>query len=93
VANSSQARKRARQSEIRRRQNSSQRSAMRTALKKAIAAVESGDYEAATTAYNLAVPLLDRAVTHSIIHRNKAARHKSRLNTKIKALKASTPTT
>jgi len=88
VANTLQARKRARQSETRRRQNSSQRSAMRTALKKAIAAVESGDYEVATAAYNVAVPILDSAVTHGIIHRNKAARHKSRLNTRIKALKA-----
>ncbi|MCH7743758.1 MAG: 30S ribosomal protein S20 [Proteobacteria bacterium] len=92
MANSSQARKRARQSETRRRQNASQRSAMRTALKKAIAAVKSGDYETATTAYNAAVPILDSAVTHGIIHKNKAARHKSRLNTKIKALKASSST-
>ena len=88
MANTSQARKRARQSETRRRQNSSQRSAMRTALKKAIAAVESGDYDAATAAYNEAAPILDSAASHGIIHKNKAARHKSRLNTKIKALKA-----
>ena len=88
MANISQARKRARQSETRRRQNSSQRSAMRTALKKAIAAVESGDYEAATSAYNVASPILDSAASHGIIHKNKAARHKSRLNAKIKALKA-----
>ena len=65
---------------------------MRTALKKAIAAVESGDYETATTAYKAAVPILDSAVTHGIIHKNKAARHKSRLDSKIKALKASSST-
>ena len=88
MANSSQAKKRARQTETRRKQNASQRSAMRTAIKKAIAGVESGDYEVATAAYNAAVPILDRAVTHGIIHKNKAARHKSRLNTKIKALKS-----
>jgi small subunit ribosomal protein S20 len=87
VANSSQARKRARQNETRRRQNASQRSAFRTALKKTIAAVESGDYDAATAAYQQAVPVIDSAVTHGIIQKNKAARHKSRLNASIKALK------
>ena len=61
---------------------------MRTALKRAVAAVDSGDHAAATTAYNVAVPALDRAVTHGIIHKNKAARHKTRLYKKIKALKA-----
>ncbi len=61
---------------------------MRTAIKKAIAAIESGDHEAALAAYHAAVPVLDRAVTHGIIHRNKAARHKSRLNARVKALKS-----
>ena len=61
---------------------------MRTAIKKTIAAIESGDQDAAVTAYNHAVPVLDRAVTHGIIHKNKAARHKSRLHARIKALKA-----
>ena len=60
---------------------------MRTAIKKAIAGVDSGDYEAANAAYIAAVPVLDSAVTHGIIHKNKAARHKSRLNTRVKALK------
>ena len=86
VANTVQAKKRARQSEQRRRHNASQRSAMRTALKKAVAAVESGDAEAAALAYRNAVPILDRAVGHGIIHKNKAARHKSRLSEKIRAL-------
>lgn len=86
MANSAQARKRARQTEMRRRHNASQRSAMRTAIKKTVAAIESGNAEAATSAYRIAVPILDRAVSHGIIHRNKAARHKSRLNEKIKAL-------
>ena len=61
---------------------------MRTAIKKAIAAIETGDYETATAAYNAAVPILDSAVSHGIIQKNKAARHKSRLNTRIKGLKA-----
>ena len=88
MANSPQAKKRARQAEGRRKHNASQRSAMRTAIKKTIAAVESGDYDAATAAYVAVVPVLDRAVTHGIIHKNKAARHKSRLNASVKALKA-----
>ena len=86
MANTPQAKKRARQSEVRRKHNASQRSAMRTAIKKAIAAVEDGDHSAAQAAYQAAVPVLDRAVTHGIIHKNKAARHKSRLNNHVKAL-------
>ncbi|MBT3735515.1 MAG: 30S ribosomal protein S20 [Pseudomonadales bacterium] len=89
MANTPQAKKRARQSEVRRKHNASQRSAMRTAIKKAIAAVEGGDHSAAQAAYQAAVPVLDRAVTHGIIHKNKAARHKSRLNNHVKALAAS----
>ena len=88
MANTAQAKKRARQSEVRRKQNASQRSAMRTVIKRTVAALESGDYDSATTAYQTAVPVLDRAVTHGIITKNKAARHKSRLNAQIKALKA-----
>ena len=87
VANSAQARKRARQNESRRRHNASQRSAFRTAIKKAVAAVEAGDYDAASNAYQTAVPVIDRAVTHGLITRNKAARHKSRLNAGVKNLK------
>ena len=88
MANSAQARKRARQNESRRQQNASQRSAFRTAIKKTISALESGDYDAATGAYQQAVPIIDRAVTHGIIQKNKAARHKSRLNARVKALKS-----
>jgi small subunit ribosomal protein S20 len=61
---------------------------MRTALKRTITAVDSGDYDTATAAYKAAVPVLDSAVSHGIIHKNKAARHKSRLNTRIKALRS-----
>ena len=88
MANTAQAKKRARQSETRRKQNASQRSAFRTAIKKTIAAVASGDYNDASTAYQSAVPIIDRAVTHGIIQKNKAARHKSRLNAGVKALKS-----
>ena len=88
MANSSQARKRARQSETRRRQNASFRSMVRTRIKQVIAAVESGDYESATAAYKDAVPVIDRMADKGIINKNKASRHKGRLNSAVKALKA-----
>jgi len=86
VANSAQARKRAKQAEVNRKHNASQRSAFRTAIKKVISAIQTGEPETAQNAYKAAVPVIDRAVTHGIIHRNKAARHKSRLNSQVKAL-------
>jgi len=88
LANSAQARKRARQGEAQRRHNASFRSMVRTYLKKVVAAVQSGDYEKATAAYNAAVPVIDRMADKGIIHKNKAARHKSRLNAAVLALKA-----
>ena len=88
MAKSAQARKRARQGEVRRRHNASFRSMVRTYLKKVIAAIQTGDYDKATVAYNSAVPVIDRMADKGIIHKNKAARHKSRLNTAILALKA-----
>lgn len=87
MANSAQARKRARQNVKRRQQNASQRSMVRTFVKRVIAAIDSKDYSLATEAYNRAVPVIDRMADKGIIHKNKAARHKSRLNTAIKALK------
>lgn len=88
MANSAQARKRAKQSEVRRRHNASFRSMVRTYIKKVDAAIIGGDHAVAATAYNAAVPILDRMADRGIIHKNKAARHKSRLNTAIKALQA-----
>ncbi len=88
MANSPQARKRAKQSENRRSHNAGFRSMVRTYIKKVDAAVESKDYDGATSAYNAAVPVIDRMADKGIIHKNKAARHKSRLNSSIKALKA-----
>ena len=86
MANSAQARKRARQAEGRRRQNASFRSMVRTYIKKVLAAIETGNYQDATKAYTVAVPVIDRMADKGIINKNKAARHKSRLNTAIKAL-------
>ena len=88
LANSSQAKKRARQNGVRRRHNASQRSAFRTVIKKTLAALETGKVDEASAAYNSAVPVIDRAVTHGLIQKNKAARHKSRLNARVKALKS-----
>jgi small subunit ribosomal protein S20 len=88
VANSPQAKKRARQSEKRRTHNASLRSLVRTNIKKVLAAINSGDAEQAKTAYDSAVPVIDRMADKGIIHKNKAARHKSRLNAQVKALSA-----
>ena len=88
MANSPQAKKRARQAEKRRSQNASQRSLVRTVIKKVDAAVVAGNAEEAKTAYDNAVPVIDRMADKGIIHKNKAARHKSRLNTQVKALSA-----
>lgn len=88
MANTQQARKRARQSEVRRRHNASFRSMVRTHIKRVVAAVDGGNYEQATAAYQSAVPVIDRMADKGLINKNKAARHKSRLNAAIKALKA-----
>jgi small subunit ribosomal protein S20 len=88
VANSPQAKKRARQSEKRRTHNASLRSLVRTNIKKVDAAISSGNAEDAKAAYASAVPVIDRMADKGIIHKNKAARHKSRLNAQVKALSA-----
>jgi small subunit ribosomal protein S20 len=87
LANTAQSKKRAKQGEVRRRHNASFRSMVRTQIKKVDAAIESGDHAAAAEAYNSAVPVIDRMADRAIIHKNKAARHKSRLNKAVKALK------
>lgn len=88
MANSPQAKKRARQAEKRRQHNASLRSMVRTSIKKVVSAIDSGNAEAATAALLAATPVIDRMADKGIIHKNKAARHKSRLNAKIKALAA-----
>ncbi|GAB0148524.1 MULTISPECIES: 30S ribosomal protein S20 [Marichromatium] len=86
MANSAQARKRARQAETRRQSNMAQRSTLRTFVKKVIKAIKAGDKEAAVQAFQDAAPRIDRAARKGLIHANKAARHKSRLNAHIKAM-------
>jgi small subunit ribosomal protein S20 len=86
LANSPQARKRARQSNKRQLHNASQRSALRTSVKKVVKAIAAGDKPAAEAAYRAAVPALDRSATRGVIHRNKAARHKCQLNKDLRAM-------
>ncbi len=88
MANSPQAKKRARQGEKRRTHNASLRSLVRTNIKKVNAAISSGNAEQAQAAYASAVPVLDSLADKGIIHKNKAARHKSRLNAQVRALSA-----
>ena len=86
MANIKSAKKRAITSEKNRQHNASRRSMMRTYFKKVVAAIEAGDKEAAQAAFAVATPILDRYATKGLIHKNKAARHKSRLAAQIKAL-------
>jgi small subunit ribosomal protein S20 len=86
LANTAQATKRARQAEMSRQLNTSQRSNMRTHIKKVIAAIKSGDRDSAIKAYAAAIPVIDSAAGKGLIHANKAARHKSRLNQHIRGL-------
>lgn len=86
MANTPSAEKAARQAEKHRTRNVALRSRMRTAVRGVTAAVAGGNKEAAKTSYQLAVPVIDSLVSKQIIHRNKAARHKSRLAARIRAM-------
>lgn len=86
MANTKQAKKRVRQAEDNRRHNASMRSMLRTYIKKVIAAIESGDQQSATASLKESTPIIDRMVNKGIIHKNKAARHKSRLSAHIKKM-------
>ena len=86
MANIKSAKKRAKQAVVRNARNASQRSMMRTALKKVTKALDSKDKAGAESAYKTAEPLLDRYSSRGLIHKNKANRHKSRLSAHIKAL-------
>ena len=84
MANIQSAKKRARQNTVRRAHNMAQRSRLRTFIKKVVKAIASGDKEAAGAAYKEATPAIDSMANKGIIHKNKAARHKSRLNQHIR---------
>jgi small subunit ribosomal protein S20 len=86
LANIASAKKRARQSEKHRARNAAQRSMLRSTIRAVVKAVEAKDKPKAETAYKDMVPVLDRYATRGLIHKNKAARHKSHLTARIKAL-------
>ncbi len=86
MPNIKQAKKRVRQAENNRMRNKHHRSTMRTAIKKVEAAISEGDKEQAATAFAAAIPFIDSMVNKGIIHKNNAARKKSRLNKHIRAL-------
>ncbi|MDH3439846.1 MAG: 30S ribosomal protein S20 [Gammaproteobacteria bacterium] len=88
MANIKSARKRARQADKTRLHKMGLRSKMRTHIKAVITAVEKGDKESAAAAYKAAVPVIDAMITKGVVNKNKAARHKSRLNKMVKALAA-----
>ena len=86
MANSAQARKRARQADKQREHNASQRSELRTAIKKVTKAIAAGDKVAAQAVFQESTSIVDSIADKKIIHKNKAARHKSRLSAAIKAM-------
>ncbi|OGT37197.1 MAG: 30S ribosomal protein S20 [Gammaproteobacteria bacterium RIFCSPHIGHO2_12_FULL_38_14] len=86
MANTKQAKKRIRQAEKHRKHNAGMRSMLRTYIKKVIAAIASGNHEAALASYQEAVPVIDRMAHKGIIHQNNASRHKSRLIAPIKKM-------
>jgi small subunit ribosomal protein S20 len=86
MANTAQARKRARQAVKQNAHNSSQRSTLRTAIKAVRKAIEAGDKAAASQVFVTSISTIDRIADKKIIHKNKAARHKSRLAAALKAL-------
>jgi small subunit ribosomal protein S20 len=86
MANSPQAKKRARQNEHRFAVNKARRSRIRTFLRKVEEAIASGDKEAAATALRQAQPELMRGVTKGVLHKNTAARKMSRLSARVKAI-------
>lgn len=88
MANTAQAKKRARQAEKRRQRNVGQRSLVRGAIKKVVLSLDGGNKAEAQTLLGTAVPVIDSMARKGIIHKNKAARHKSRLNQRLKALAA-----
>lgn len=88
MANTKQAKKRVRQAEKHRAHNVSRRSMMRTYVKKTIHAIDAGDVTLAKSLFVKMTSVLDTMAGGGLIHKNKAARHKSRLSSRIKAMSA-----
>jgi small subunit ribosomal protein S20 len=88
MANTKSAEKRSRQAAARRASNVAQRSKVRSAVRKVVEAISAGKKAEAAAALKAAAPVIDAMARKGIIHRNKAARHKSRLAAQVKALTA-----
>lgn len=88
MANTAQAKKRVRQAEKSRQRNVGQRSTVRGAIKKVVNTLATGDQAQSQAALTAAVPVIDAMARKGLIHKNKAARHKSRLNQRLCALSA-----
>lgn len=86
MANTAQAKKRARQNANQRLHNMGLRSAYRTAVKKVRKAIDAGDKGAAQSLFQASMSVIDSIADKRIVHKNKAARHKSRLSAAIKAM-------
>jgi len=86
LANTAQSRKRARQAEKCRQHNVPLRTRFRSSIKIVLAAITSGDKAAAEAAYKSASAIIDKTEAKGLIHKNKAARHKSRLGAQVRAL-------
>jgi len=86
LANTAQSRKRARQAEKCRQHNVPMRTHFRTAIKNVVAAISGGDKKVAEEAYKAAVSVIGLTESKGLIHKNKAARHKSRLNAQIRSM-------
>lgn len=86
MANIRSAKKRARQAVVARARNTTQRSMYRTLIRNVVKAIDAKDKAKAEAAFKDMVPVLDRYAARGMIHKNKAARHKSRLTERIRAL-------
>ena len=86
MANSAQARKRARQAEVSRQHNASLKSALRTAVKKVRKAIAAGDKAAASAQFQASQAVIDRIADKKIVHKNTASRTKSRLAHAVRSL-------
>ena len=86
MANTKSAEKAARQSSVHRARNDALTSQLRSAIRKATQSVKAGKHDEAASALAAATPVIDSMVNKGIIHRNKSARHKSRLTKQVSAL-------
>ncbi len=86
MANIKQSAKRARQAERHRQNNRWQKTRFNSIVKQVLTAIGAGDKTQAAATYQAAISVIDRLANKGLIHKNKAARHKSRLNTQIHAM-------